>query len=251
MNLLTEQEIYLNALKYLGITKIEKEEGDYVRTSVVFGLSIKKIQKELEKAGFVLARGTGDKHRENMMYLSHPDIKDSGRDIFLVSNWSWKIYNDPEFMAEVRLILHITEHHRGIMIQPVIYSATHGSPLYQPVIDELFKVIASSVDTDHQNLIADIAQHNCRYVLGWHRLNLGGLRSLSTLFKEWANSSGKETIVDLAKSSVSPFDPNPYKDNHKRVYIEEKHQADLFTQWDEQLNAYVRNLTATVIGVIH
>jgi len=75
-------------------------------------------------------------------------------------------------------------------------------------------------------------------VIFWGDINLGGIKSVGWLFDEQYGKNKR--VVELARSTLSPFSPSPYQkgafnETQDRSFVKEVDQPRLFRQWEEQL----------------
>jgi hypothetical protein len=101
------------------------------------------------------------------------------------------------------------------------------------------RVLAEHFPEAHPHpLIKETTNDNPRPVIYWGNINLGGVKSVGWLFDEQYGKN--KQVVELARSTLSPFNPSPYQrgsfnEIQDRLFVEEVDQSKLFRRWKEQL----------------
>lgn len=197
----------------------------------------------LQKQGFTFEVGKKPPH-DTMRYLS--GNSDQRRvEIFESDCWAWK-REETNHKLEIWFRLSVSEHKRGVVCVPESFGNCHGGPCHQPTINRFVKVVAEHFPNVH-SLITDSANANDgRVVISWSSFGEAGIKSVGRLFDELYGSNKK--VKNLAQSTLSPFDPNPYGcegpiwEPEDRIFIPEKYQSLLFEQWKEQLRSFQNSL---------
>lgn len=190
--------------------------------------------KALEQNGFKLT-----KRPDGIITLSdeNPQVKISG---CAPSNY-WNFLNNDERKDPLQLTLHLApflnQRKRGVIFTPVVYG-TFLSAVDRLPNSRIFKVVAKYDPGAH--LVVKTVADNDELVVNWTDVQLGGIRSLDVLFDEVRNDV--EEFNDLARSSISPFDPAPYPQDtqidQEKYYLPEKIQPLLFDVWQAQLDEF-------------
>lgn len=134
--------------------------------------------------------------------------------------------------------LRLNQRERGIVLLPFAFG-TFLSPSDHLPNFRMFKALTDS-DKDAPDVAKDIAKSDDEcIVVSWTELGLGGIRSISGLFAEFAHGNGD--VEKLARMAEEVFAPQPYpKHSHplSELYIAETAQPDLLRAWQAQLKAY-------------
>ena len=106
------------------------------------------------------------------------------------------------------------------------------------------KVVAEHF-SDLHTLIMVAANVETPPVIHWSEIELGGVKSVGRLFDELFGRN--EKAMELARSTLSPFDPSPNPKGtvleiKDRLFILEDYQPTLFRQWKEQLQDFKTSL---------
>lgn len=141
----------------------------------------------------------------------------------------WEVFN-----LDLRAWIGIDSRNRGFMVRPSVSGPHMSASDFLPQM-RIFSVVAE-YDSSANRVVKTIAEANGQFVVGWHKMQLGGIRNLGTLFTEFSGS--KDSIVRLANSSLSPFQPSAFVINGKTMYLPEPNQATLFDVWETQLLNY-------------
>ena len=158
----------------------------------------------------------------------------------------WNFYDKPNEKSELRLdlcvVFGVYESERGVVLR----SDTSGGYLSPAILRshlKVFEAVAQYKVTKIHPLVKEIVAGQGKTVVSWKQLGLGGLRSVPALFDELTIQSGRRTssLKDLARSSVSPFDPSPV-DQEERLFLPETYQPLLFELWWEQLRDFKGDL---------
>ncbi|MFA6521994.1 MAG: hypothetical protein WCT24_00120 [Patescibacteria group bacterium] len=125
---------------------------------------------------------------------------------------------------------------RGVVLWPQaigpVVSPSDAKPNFH-----MFEILVKN-DPDALPIAKKMAESNGSIAVSWTELGLGGLRSLSELFREFAG--GNEALTRLARSGMNVFQPNPLGPPY--LYIAEPAQPELFDAWRAQLNKFVFSL---------
>lgn len=198
--------------------------------------------KALEKRGFSFG-ASPDPVREKMIYLSG-NSNQRGREVFDSDCWAWdktKIDN-PQITIYFRLL--VAEDKRGVICTPDVWGNCSGGACHMPTINNLVRVAAEHFPDAHP-LIREAANTNFQPVIFWGDINMAGIKSVLKLFYEAYGHN--DWVISLAKSSLSPFDPNPYLERsilevNNRPFVPESEQPRLFEQWKAQLESFRNSL---------
>lgn len=130
----------------------------------------------------------------------------------------------------------IKDRARGIILVPL----AHGTCLSPSDHLPNFRMFKALTDNDPNAIFVarEIAASDGAIVVSWTELGLGGIRSISTLFAEFA---GKNEYVQRLGRVCEVFDPLPYPCHQQpgdEVYVVEPAQPNLFEAWDQQLKDY-------------
>jgi hypothetical protein len=176
-----------------------------------------------------------------MVYLSG-ESNQRGAEIFESDSWAWKrAATDLELSVYFRL--RINEKNRGVICEPHVWGNCEGGACHQPTIDRLVGIMAEHLSdtSDPHLLLKRAANLKSAPVIYWNEIGLGGVKSVEWLFEELFGRSKK--VMELSRSSLSPFDPNPNPTRsffkvHDRLFVEEADQPQLFGQWEKQLKEF-------------
>lgn len=195
----------------------------------------------LEKHGFTFRPGTKPPHNEMVYLAGHSDQR--GAEVFESDCWAWKrTETDPQL--NVRFLLNVSERKRGVVCKPHVWGNCSGGACHQPTIDRFVKVVSEHFSGLHL-LIKTAANIETPPVIYWSEIELGGIRSVGLLFDELFGRN--EKVMKLARSTLSPFDPNPNPQGavfevKDRLFVLEAYQPQLFRQWREQLRTFKESL---------
>lgn len=139
---------------------------------------------------------------------------------------------------------HISNHDRGIVLVPqTMGSGGTGFSLEADIA--VFQVV-SQFCSNANPIIKNIINGDGQWVIGWHKLGFGGLRSLCELFEEF--DDGKNNSLGcLARSNMSPFNPAPYSERNN-AYLPEPLQPTLFRVWLKQLEYFRAQIKSPLEG---
>ena len=193
----------------------------------------------LKKEGFTFEVGKKPPH-DTMRYLSG-NSNQKGAEIFESDCWAWK-REETDHKVTIYFCLIVSERKRGVVCIPYSFGNCSGGPCHQPTINKFIKVVAEYFPNVH-SLITDSANANDgQAVISWSTFGGAGVKSVGLLFEELYGKN--EKIVCLARSTLSPFDPDPYAragaiwEPKDRIFIPEKYQPLLFEQWKGQLKSF-------------
>lgn len=195
----------------------------------------------LEKHGFTFGPGTRSPHNEMVYLAGHSNQR--GAEIFETDCWAWKrTETDPQL--NIRFNLRVSEGKRGVMCVPHVWGNCSGAAVHQPTIDKLVKAVSEHF-SDLHTLIMVAANVETPPIIYWSEIELGGIKSVGWLFNELFGRN--EKAMELARSTLSPFDPNPNTQGRiwevkDRLFVLEAYQPKLFRQWREQLEAFKTSL---------
>lgn len=197
----------------------------------------------LQKRGFTFEIGKKYPH-DTMRYLSG-NSNQRGAEIFESDCWAWK-REETNHELTICFRLSVSEHKRGVVCVPHSFGNCSGGPCHQPTINRFVKVVAEHFPNVHL-LVTDSANANDgKAVILWSSFGEAGIKSVGLLFDELYGKNEKVNI--LARSTLSPFDPNPYAregpmwEPKDRIFIPERYQSFLFEQWKEQLRSFQNSL---------
>lgn len=126
----------------------------------------------------------------------------------------------------------ISQFHRGIILRPLVLGT------FLSAVDHLsqkraFEIMAKF--NRRSSIIQEIVESDGQLIVNWGDVSLEGIRSIRELFKEF--SSGKEGVIQLSNSHLSPFSLG-----HEKAYLPEFSQYLLFDLWKEQLSEFKNRL---------
>lgn len=154
--------------------------------------------------------------------------------------WNFQLLESDKSKFDLRVKLHIYLYidvkKRGVVLIP------KGFGPYVSPFDSLshFRMFAKLADSDDKApaVAKELAASDGSIVISWTELGLGGIRSLSQLFSEFAGDN--ERIARLGELG-EVFDPIPnprYEQPKDKLFITEPAQPKLFQVWRAQLNEY-------------
>ena len=187
----------------------------------------------LEGRGFTFGPGRAPPHNE-MLYLDGHSNQRYESDC-----WAWKnTETDPRLTVHFRL--RVAEKGKGIVCEPHVWGNCKGGAAHRPTINRLVKTTSDHF-SDLHFLIQAAAKKDTPPVIHWSEIELGGVKSVEQLFNELFRRN--ERAIELARSNISPFDPNPNPPGTSfrvwdRPFVPEDDQPKLFEQWEEQLQAF-------------
>ncbi len=155
--------------------------------------------------------------------------------------WNFKTTGEKtdELLFDIGLIAFLRQKARGIVLIPHV-----SSPFLSPA-DTLPQyrvfVVISGFDPQAHPIIHQIAINKGEKIVSWTDIGLGGIRSIQELFLEF--TSGNKELERLARSCVSPFDPDPFpRTSVSDKYLPEPHQQALFELWNKQLERFKQKI---------
>lgn len=233
--LLPEENLLKRAADFNGLV-LQGEIPHLASQSIgCYKLTDSKFVKALEQKGFKLT-----KRPDGVITLSdeNPQVEIQG---YAPSNY-WNFRNDDEKKDPLHLTLHLApvlkQSRRGIIFFPEA-RGTFLSPADRLPNSRIFKVVAEFDPKTHP-LVKAVADKD-ELLVSWTNTELGGIRTLRSLFDEFRNT--KEKLSDLAYSSTSPFDPIPYpSSNEETYYAPENIQPLIFDVWQAQLDEFREQL---------
>jgi hypothetical protein len=109
-----------------------------------------------------------------------------------------------------------------------------------------FRMFKALVDSDEgaPAVAKELVASDGSLVVTWTDLGLGGIRTMTNLFAEFAGSN--DTIQQLGRSG-QVFDPNPHQEYAQpgdELFIIEPAQPGVFAAWRAQLKQYRGRLVA-------
>lgn len=179
-----------------------------------------------------------DSTRDGMIYLSG-NSDQRGKEVFESDCWSWKgTKTDLQLTISFRLL--VAEEKRGVVCTPHVWGNCSGGACHIPTINNFVRVVAEHFPGTHP-LIREAVNGNFQPVIFWGNINMAGVKSIGLLFYEVYGQNRK--VDALARSSLSPFDPNPYPpysffEVADRSFVPESDQPRLSRQWKEQLESF-------------
>lgn len=203
----------------------------------------KNFISALEKRGFSFGPGS-DPIRNGMVYLSG-NSHQGGKPIFESDCWAWeRTKSNPQLTIYFRLLA--SEDKKGVVCMPEVWGNCSGGACHIPTINNFVRVVAEHFQGVHP-LIKEAADTNFDFepVIFWGEINMAGIKSVERLFYEMYGRN--EKVATLARSNLSPFDPNPYPQRsifevNDRPFVPESEQPKLFEQWKEQLRSFKDSL---------
>lgn len=132
--------------------------------------------------------------------------------------------------------LDINETMRGVVFTPKVSCqgvwATDPLPRMR-----MFRALAEHVPYV-LNIVRELAASDGAVVVSWTEMNLGGLRSVSALFDEFAKGNGELTAFACRERLFEPDPHPPHVKPGDEPYVAEPFQPALFKQWHEQLDSF-------------
>ena len=195
----------------------------------------------LEKHGFTFGPGTRSPHNEMVYLAGHSNQR--GAEIFESDCWAWK-RTETNPQLTVHFCLLVNEGKRGVVCVPYVWGNCSRGACHRPTIDKFVKVVAEHF-SDLHTLIMVAANVETPPVIHWSEIELGGIESVGRLFDELFGRN--EKAMELARSTLSPFDPSPNPKGtvleiKDRLFVLEDYQPTLFRQWKEQLQDFKTSL---------
>jgi hypothetical protein len=200
-----------------------------------------ELLSALRRYGFGFGPGF-DTVRERTVYL-YGNSDQRGREIFESDCWSWDITEtNPQITVYFRLS--ISEEKGGVVCTPILGGNWRGGAYHVPTINNFLRVVAGHFSNVHP-LIKEAVNTNFQMVVSWNDINVTGIKSLRQLFHDAFGQN--EKICDLARSNLSPFNPDPFQyratmEIEDRLFIPELIQSRLLEQWKKQLESFKNSL---------
>lgn len=246
IKLMTKKELIQKAAESRGLSIILPKDGKEFREIESEPVGIFGLQRDnlntLTKFGFEVKSGN------RLVYLCG-NSKQNDPEWFLSDSWCWKDQLTC-FEILIKLVFSINEKKRGVVVIPHVGGNWSGGAVHKPTINRLIKALASLFKKlPLAPALKEVAeQEDCELVIHWGEMGLGGLMSVGYLFREFLgyNNSNSDLISDLARTNISPFEPNPaihdiYCENV--FFVPEADQPELFKIWRRQLEEFKRKIS--------
>lgn len=200
-----------------------------------------KLSKEflatLKKYGVTFEPGD-DELRKDMIYLCGHSHQPNA-EIWESDCWAWK-QGKVRYELTVNFRVSADESKRGVVCLPHIWGNCSGGACHQPTINKVVAAIAEHFPDAHR-LIKEAPDSDFKPVIPWSEIGVGGVKSIWKLFYELFAENKR--VKDLARSHLSPFDPNPHQQKNwgepkDELFVPEMDQTKLFRQWKEQLEKF-------------
>ncbi len=246
INFIRESDLIKKAAASQNLTLCEEPRKDtscpVFQSEVVAGLAVDKdFLIAARKYGSTFEPGTKPPHNE-MVYLSG-NSNQKGAEVFESDCWAWK---RTETAPQLTLYFHlwVVEGRRGVCCEPHIWGNCSGGACHRPTVAKLTKCIAEYLPDAHP-LIKGLDDKELVATIHWSTIGLGGVKSVGNLFDDLYREN--KTVIELANSSLSPFDPSPKHkymtlENKDRLFVLEAEQTKLFKKWREQLQGFKDSL---------
>lgn len=226
--LLSAQQLIEKAAVFLGLGNKNEE--------VFSGYRLKPLCQYELTGEFLKALQTG-----GFEYKERPDgvITLSGE-----SNKYWNFRRregeKDKLLLSLELLPNISEPDRGVVFTPMVFG-TFLSPGEVSISLEVFRVVLKN-NLEKHPLIHKVVAADGKLVVTWTNIQLGGIRSLQTLFEEFVNRNKK--INELRHNPLSPFDFQPHlcRDLTEPYYLPESIQPLILQLWRYQLENFVNAL---------
>lgn len=232
-SLISETEVVKKACSAFNLTAKRNHHGRWETADIGEYPLDSNLIKVLGEVGFTFEPGK-EPPRLDVVYLAgHSHQTD--REVFESDCWAWdRSENNPRLTISFHLL--VSEKMRGLVAVPHVWGNCKGGACHQPTIDRLVRSIAGHFDDVHP-LLKKMVGSNDYPVIQWNDINLGGLRSLHTLFRELYGHN--EVICgSLAQSHFSPFKPKPFGERGEEYFVPEPIQHELMNQWEAQLQRF-------------
>lgn len=244
----TEKELVNQAAKHLSVELDPTDGKDERRAS--YDAATRKLGSFfltpdfilfLEKNGFEMGMGK-DALRAKMFYVTDRACGNTTiGGAYYSHNWAWNTEEKPEkgkYCLEPHVTLSINQRERGIEILPDVDGNNSGGPAWPETHRRMAWAIASYFPDAGPILKLFAEKKTGPVVLSFSEFGCAGIRSVGVLFSEYFN--GNDMIHELARSSLSPFAPEPYIDRRDEgagsmLFIPEQFHSALYAQWKEQI----------------
>lgn len=227
--LLSEKELIQKAVEFKGLRIVNNVNGNPRSESIGSYRIGGDFLRTLRKNGFNLA-----KRKDGIVTLS-----------WRKDYWNFRRKDDEfdELVLTLHLVMFINQRKRGVVFVPVAHGSFLGPVTGSRANYEVFKV-AVRYNEHHgihpNSLIQEVVNKGGEICVNWGKIQLGGIRSLYTLFMEFKRD---RQLVDFVHSRIPIFDPDPYffdPDPNLKVgkYFPEEFQPQLFQLWEEQIQDF-------------
>jgi hypothetical protein len=225
-------ELIEKAATSRGLTiKRYREDRGYSETEVIGTYKLDKgLLEALGKVGFTFEPGRKPPY-DAMIYLTG-NSNQRGQEVFESDCWNWK-RTETDHKLTIYLRLLVSEKERGVIAVPEVWGNCSGGACHRPTINKFVMAVAGYSQEAH-SLLKEMTADSYPTIY-WSDIGLGGIKSVSTLFRELYGHN--ESISRLADSNVSPFAPSPKQAGYN-YFVVESDQPRLFEQWNKQLQEY-------------
>lgn len=238
-------ELFRKASEKKGLKFWEGTSSALTRSFKTYKLD-SKLLAYLSQHGFKRQDRPDCKNEIFTLVDSNPQVRVPG---YAPSNyWNFKEVEGEKGIFDLSISLHFELHlgteERGIIFIPRAYgtfvSAGDNLPNFR-----MFKALVEQ-GSSAPAVAREAVKSQGHIVLHWTELGLGGIRSLRSLFDEFAK--GKQSVIGLGNDSrvLNPTPCSPYQlqKSGDEVFITESAQPKLFKAWRAQLDAYRAALVA-------
>jgi hypothetical protein len=236
-DLISETELVKKACSVFNFTAKLNHHNRWMTANIAEYKLDTDLINALRPAGFTFEQGKDQS--SDMVYLAGHSYQ-TNIGTFYSDSWAWNKSEKNPFIT-VGFYMSASGEKRGIEAIPHVWGNCSGGASHQPTINKLVRAIANFFSDCHQ-IIKRMNETDDYPVIQWNELSLGGLQSLSTLFKE-KYGNNKIVYQNLAESNFSPFNPDPRsisrKENH---FVPESIQHKLMKQWEKQLQEFKNSL---------
>lgn len=242
---LTLTELFRKASKKKGLEFCEGVHQPQTRPFKTYQLN-SALLAYLTKRG-ITNHGRPDCNYETFTLVDdNPQLLSPG---YVPSNyWNFKEVEGKKGVFDLRISLyfelHLGTEERGIIFMPMASGTFVSAGSHLPNF-RMFKALVEQ-DTSAPGVAREVAKSQGHIVLPWTQLGLGGIRSLRSLFDEFAK--GRQSVIDLGTDSrvlnPTPFSRYQNQKSGDEVFITEPAQPKLFESWRTQMKAYRAALVA-------
>jgi hypothetical protein len=160
--------------------------------------------------------------------------------------WEFKLLEGDKHNFDLRLFMRVdfgvSIEKCGIVLWPRVYS-TSFSPRDRDLNFRMFQILVHN-DPEAPAIAKELTASGGSILVPWTELGLGGIRSLASLFTDFA--AGNRENRRLAQFEAI-FDPSPFRQCRKpsdELFVFKPDQAEIIKRWREQLNEYRAHLVA-------
>lgn len=143
-----------------------------------------------------------------------------------------------DLRIRLEAVLRLDISRRGIVIVPQAHG-TCTSPISDQAHFHMFKALVEGCNKRTPAIAKELASSGGNLVVTFTDLGLGGLRSLSDLFREFTH--GNQNVWRIGDEG-NVFNPRPLGYNGQDPFVAEPAQPRLFQAWRQQLDTYRESL---------